>query len=72
MHRLVSAVHPGQIDLDILKVPDVEENQRLAQRIPMQRMGTTEEMAKLVVFVPRDDSNYVTRSEVAVVGAVKL
>lgn len=72
MHRPVIAVQPGQIDSDIPKVPDVAENQRPVPRIPMQRIGATEEMAKLVVFLPRDDSSYVTRPEVVIVGAVTL
>ena len=72
MHRPVIAVQPGQIDSDIPKVPDVAENQRPVPRIPMQRIGATEEMAKLVVFLPRDDSSCVTRPEVVIVGAVTL
>ena len=68
----VNSVHPGQIDTDMLKVRSVEENQRQIQRIPIKRMGTKEEIAKLVLFLLSDDSSYMTGSEVAIDGGVTL
>ena len=68
----VNSVHPGQIDTDMLKVRSVEENQRQIQRIPIKRMGTTEEIAKLVLFLLSDDSSYMTGAEVAIDGGVTL
>ena len=68
----VNSVHPGQIDTEMLRVRGVEENQRQIQRIPMKRMGTAEEIAKLVLFLLSDDSSYMTGSEVAIDGGVTL
>ena len=68
----VNSVHPGQIDTEMLKVRGHEENQRQVQRIPMKRMGTKEEIAKLVLFLLSDDSSYMTGSEVAIDGGVTL
>ena len=56
----------------MLKVRSVEENQRQIQRIPIKRMGTKEEIAKLVLFLLSDDSSYMTGSEVAIDGGVTL
>lgn len=68
----VNSVHPGQIDTDMLKVRSVEENLRHIHRIPIRRMGTKEEIAKLVLFLLSDDSSYMTGSEVAIDGGVTL
>ena len=68
----VNSVHPGQIDTDMLKVRSVEENQRQIQRMPIKRIGTKEEIAKLVLFLLSDDSSYMTGSEVAIDGGVTL
>jgi len=68
----VNSVHPGVIDTDMLNVRTNEENLRRVQQIPMKRMGTKEEIAKLVLFLLCDDSRYMTGSEVAMDGGAAL
>ena len=41
---------------------------RMAEVIPLARPGTTDEIAKAVVFLASDDSTYVTGTELSVDG----
>ena len=43
-----------------------------AQRVPMKRFGTGEEVAAMVLFLLSDESRYMTGSEVAVDGGISL
>jgi 3alpha(or 20beta)-hydroxysteroid dehydrogenase len=66
----VTSVHPGPIDTEMLKVRPPEDMQRRLRMVPMKRMGTAEEVAKLVLFLLSDDSSYITGAEVAIDGGV--
>jgi 3alpha(or 20beta)-hydroxysteroid dehydrogenase len=68
----VNSVHPGPIDTAMLNVRSQEENQRRMQQVPMKRMGTAEEVAKLVLFLLSDESAYITGAEVTIDGGVSL
>ena len=68
----VNSVHPGPIDTDMLKVRGEAENLLRAERVPMKRFGTKEEVAGLVLFLLSDDSRYMTGSEVAIDGGISL
>ncbi len=68
----VNSVHPGPIDTEMLHVRSAEENQRRVQMVPMKRMGTAEEVARLVLFLLSDESSYITGAEVAIDGGVSL
>jgi 3alpha(or 20beta)-hydroxysteroid dehydrogenase len=65
-------VHPGPIDTEMLNVRTPDENQRRVQQAPMKRMGTAEEVAKLVLFLLSDESAYITGAEVTIDGGVSL
>ena len=71
-HIRVNSVHPGPIDTDMLNVRTREENLRRVQQLPMKRLGTREEIARLVLFLLSDDSLYMTGSEVAMDGGAAL
>ncbi len=68
----VNSVHPGPINTDMLGVRSEDENQRRAQRVPMKRFGTKEEIAALVLFLLADESRYMTGAEVAMDGGISL
>ncbi len=68
----VNSVHPGPIDTEMLNVRTPEQNQRRVQQVPMKRMGTAEEVAKLVLFLLSDESAYITGAEIAIDGGVSL
>lgn len=72
-HRIrVNSVHPGPIDTEMLKIRSAEQNQRRVQQVPMKRMGTAEEVARLVLFLLSDESLYITGAEVSIDGGVSL
>jgi 3alpha(or 20beta)-hydroxysteroid dehydrogenase len=68
----VNSVHPGPIDTDMLKVRTPEQNERRVRQVPMQRMGSAEEVARLVLFLLSEESSYITGAEVAIDGGATL
>jgi 3alpha(or 20beta)-hydroxysteroid dehydrogenase len=68
----VNSVHPGPIDTEMLNVRTPEQNARRVQLVPMKRMGTAEEVARLVLFLLSDESGYITGAEVAIDGGATL
>jgi NAD(P)-dependent dehydrogenase (short-subunit alcohol dehydrogenase family) len=61
----VNAIAPGEIRTDILS-PETEA--QLAPTIPMRRIGTTDEVAKVVFFLCSDAASYVTGEEIQING----
>jgi 3alpha(or 20beta)-hydroxysteroid dehydrogenase len=68
----VNSVHPGPIDTEMLKVRSPEQNRQRLELVPMKRMGTAEEVAKLVLFLLSDESGYITGAEVTIDGGLML
>ena len=74
-HKIrVNAVSPGQIDTKALSdLMQNEEHSRqlkkdLVSTVPLRRMGTPDEVAKVVSFLASDDSSYVTGIELFIDG----
>jgi len=68
----VNSVHPGPIDTPMLEVRTPEQNWQRLQLVPMKRMGTADEVARLVLFLLSDESGYVTGAEIAIDGGAVL
>jgi 3alpha(or 20beta)-hydroxysteroid dehydrogenase len=68
----VNSVHPGPIDTEMLNVRTPEQNAQRVQLVPMKRMGTADEVARLVVFLLSDESSYITGAKVAIDGGATL
>jgi 3-oxoacyl-[acyl-carrier protein] reductase len=64
----VNCVAPGLIETDMLG-PDTPREQIL-EAIPMQRIGTAEEVAGVVSFLMSPDAAYVTRQVISVNGGL--
>lgn len=73
-HRIrVNVFHPGWIDTPGERKFFTEEQlQQGSQSLPMNRMGTPEEMAKGVCFTLSDDASYMTGSTMTMDGGVSL
>jgi 3-oxoacyl-[acyl-carrier protein] reductase len=56
----VNAVAPGFIRTAMTESLDDKARERLLQQIPMQRLGTPEDVAGMVAFLLGDDAAYVT------------
>jgi 3-oxoacyl-[acyl-carrier protein] reductase len=63
----VNCVAPGLIDTDMLAGVPLEEALKL---VPMQRVGTPEDVAALVGFLMSDRAGYITRQVIGVNGGI--
>ena len=60
----VNAIAPGEIDTAILS-PGTE---KIVEQIPMQRLGTTDEVAKIIYVLCTETSSYVNGAEIHING----
>ena len=60
----VNAIAPGEIDTSILS-PGTE---KIVEQIPMQRLGTPDEVAKIIYVLCTDTSSYVNGAEIHING----
>lgn len=56
----VNAVRPGIIDTEIHDARPPGQLEKMRQGIPMQRLGTAEEIAKTILWLASDEASYVT------------
>lgn len=68
-HRIrVNSVHPGLTSTAMLKeMPDAQV-QQIASKIPLGRLGTPDEVARLVLFLASDEAVHITGAEVQIDG----
>ena len=66
----VNCVAPGFVDTDMVRKLDPRIVEEVLKRIPMQRLGLPEEVAKLVAFLASDDARYVTGQEWVIDGGL--
>jgi len=67
----VNSVHPGMIDTPMTRVHGGDAAMEYgATRIPLERVGTPEDIAPLYVYLASDESGYTTGGEFAVDGGV--
>jgi glucose 1-dehydrogenase len=69
--RIVN-VGPGAIDTPINEktLQDPEKKQKLKQQIPLNRIGTPEEVARVVAYLASDHASYVTGTTVFIDGGL--
>ncbi len=68
----VNAVSPGFIDTDMTRDLSAEHREALLQRIPMQRLGQSEEVAAVVAFLASNGASYVTGQTLHVNGGMYM
>jgi len=69
----VNSIHPGMIDTDMMTEVtggDAERFGKLERTVPLGRVASPQEVAKLALFLASDDSSYSTGSEFIVDGGV--
>ena len=67
---LVNAVAPGFIDTDMTKVLSDSVKEGINVQIPLRRMGSPREVAKVVKFLASEDSSYVTGQVINIDGGM--
>ena len=66
----VNAVAPGFIDTDMTKNMTEDAKKELNNMIPMGKMGTTKNIADLVMFLAGEQSDYITGQVICVDGGM--
>ncbi|MEX3941840.1 SDR family NAD(P)-dependent oxidoreductase [Paraburkholderia sp. BR10937] len=64
----VNSVHPGGIDTPMIAANSAEAMEGFKAMIPLGRLGTPEEVGRVVLFLASSASSYVTGAEIAVAG----
>lgn len=68
----VNAVAPGIIDTEMTRVLSQGAQEVWADRIPLRRLGTPEDVAEAVVFLASDEASYITGHVLAVNGGMYM
>ncbi|MBX3617748.1 3-oxoacyl-[acyl-carrier-protein] reductase [Nitrosomonas sp.] len=68
----VNAVAPGFIETEMLSGLNQKQLGNHLQTIPLGRMGTTEEVAKITVFIASKDNSYMTGQIIVVDGGLSV
>ena len=69
---LVNAIAPGFIETDMTGVLKEEIRNEIAKNIPIKRMGSAQEVAKVVKFLASEDSSYITGQVINVDGGMVM
>lgn len=68
----VNVVAPGYIATDMTKDLAEERKQKILAQIPLERIGTAEDVAAAVKFLAGDDASYITGHVLAVNGGMYM
>ena len=68
----VNCVAPGVIDTDMMASFTAEDKAALAEETPVGRLGTADEVAKLLVFLAGEDTGYITGQVFGVNGGLVI
>lgn len=68
----VNAIAPGFIDTDMTKVLGEDQRDALLQRIPMQRLGSVNDIAAAVGFLASDKAGYITGQTLHINGGMYM
>ncbi len=68
----VNAIAPGFIETDMTDVLTDEQKKNILNQIPLKKMGSTEDIANIAVFLGSDYSNYITGQVISVDGGMSM
>lgn len=57
---LVNCIAPGIVMTDMVSDYSVEEFEQIREQIPLGKIGSTEDIANLALFLASDEANYIT------------
>jgi acetoacetyl-CoA reductase len=64
----VNAVAPGYIDTDMVRAVPAEVMQKILARIPIGRLGHSEEIGRAVAFLTAEEAGFITGSTLSING----
>lgn len=68
----VNAIAPGYIQTDMTEKLTDEQREKLLQNVPLGRMGTPKDVAKVVAFLSSGDADYITGQVISVDGGMAM
>jgi acetoacetyl-CoA reductase len=68
----VNAVTPGYINTDMTAAVPADALEKIVARIPMRRLGTPNEVARVVEFLADPESSYITGQAYAINGGLDM
>ena len=63
-----NSVHPGPVETDMLALTSSDDRAAMIGRVPLGRVGTSEEIAYGVLYLASDEAAFVTGSELVIDG----
>ena len=64
----VNAIAPGYVDTEMVRAVPAEVLEKIIARIPVGRLGRAEDIARAVLFLVADESDFITGSTLSVNG----
>lgn len=68
----VNAIAPGFIDTDMTKVLSEDQKKNIMAQVPLKRLGQSEDIANLALFLASEQSNYITGQVIHVDGGMAM
>ncbi|MBI4947013.1 MAG: acetoacetyl-CoA reductase [Bacteroidetes bacterium] len=68
----VNTISPGYISTSMVMAIKEEIREKIVAQIPAGRLGTPEELAKLVFYLASDDARYITGANLAINGGLHM
>ena len=68
----VNAVAPGFIQTEMTNKLTDEQKQKLVQSVPLGRMGTPQDVARIVAFLCSEDADYLTGQVISIDGGMAM
>ncbi|MBI2271258.1 MAG: acetoacetyl-CoA reductase [Bacteroidetes bacterium] len=68
----VNSISPGYIATSMVMAIKEEIREKIVAQIPVGRLGTPEEIAKLVTYLASDDAKYITGANMAINGGLHM
>jgi 3-oxoacyl-[acyl-carrier protein] reductase len=68
----VNTVAPGFIDTDMTKALGDEQRDALVQQVPLNRLGSVDDIAQTVLFLASSSASYITGETIHVNGGMHM
>ena len=68
----VNCVAPGFIKTEMTSFIDDESEDKIINQIPLNRLGNSEDVAKLIMFLASDEASYITGQTISIDGGLLM